>query len=187
MSSQELWALGVDFLAMTSDGGSTWQNVFAPRARNPIGEHLYVDGSAVMIAGERFLRTVDHGGHWIEYDTHGARITAAAGRFLAAMSGDDVVYGELGAQGVQWIGRFRPKNGAEPFKIEVDRTRIRIATAPELNPLGGRIRLYESRDGGQGWSHVVFSTVYHTHCFDLGPGGAGIAIDYDGHVLRPLH
>src|SRR6267142_1486483 len=179
----ELWAMSESGLIKSADWGRSWQAVESPGPRDPVHEVLAVVESALLVLGYETYRSDDGGRIWRRIDATGARVTANSSRHLFGVLDGWAVAGSL-EEHVKWKWLFRLPEGSYPSQAVVEGKQWRIATSPEINARGRTVRLYESDDEGDHWSHKRLDRVYAEGRIALGSRGASYAMDVENRVLR---
>jgi hypothetical protein len=155
-SSKTVWAAGHNVLALSGDGGSTWQDV------QPTGlPSLDVHGFAVDPESDRLWAAVAGQGLY-RSDDGGASFSLITKDVGAGVMGLAVLPGgRMLAADMQQEALLASEDGGKTWSTQLDRPVMTVAAAPGkpklllASILGNDAGLVRSADGGQSWDPVL--------------------------------
>lgn len=139
------WALGVQTLLHTVDGGRTWTAVSAPLFLRGVAQGIAAPGPGVLVlGGAGLVRTTDAGQTWTRLADDD--VSATDGSWVVARGKGYAQVGRIAGDSVNWTGRI--DESVQPDAVRSDGERLRIRAAPLGRDAGRRVLLFESTDQG---------------------------------------
>jgi hypothetical protein len=139
------WALGVQTLLYTTDGGRSWASVSAPVFLRGVSQGIAATGpGALVLGGEALVRTVDAGRSWVRLSEHD--ISATDGTWVVGLSETAALVGRIEGDAVTWTGTINEH--IQPDAVRSAGGLLRVRAAPLGRDAGRRVLLFDSHDHG---------------------------------------
>lgn len=183
----DLWVLGVDTLIHSTDAGRTWQRLIAPPGSQSINWKVARLGSGkIALVGAGVLVLGDAGESFVRTVAEDVEVPCASGNTLVVRSQGTLRVGTLDDDGTLLPRTGTLPSDVEPFDLQADGPVVRVLALRGTSPLPlSGIALLESGDHGKSWKVSRVDAQAWSAFADLGPAGAGVAINLDGDVVAP--
>lgn len=136
------WAVGVQQLWRTADGGATWAKIVGAPAPGNVAETLGVVDGRLVLGGARLLATADAGATWATLLD--GPVPATDGRWVVSGNETGLRVGKVGGAAVEARGSLPEGWVADAVRGDGETVRVRA------NKLGSsRVTVYTSADGGR--------------------------------------
>lgn len=181
VSADEAWALGMETLLRTTDGGATWVAVTAGGTRDSVHERLVADGGRVLIVGSGVRASADGGATWLDNGVDGSQVLVLHGGTVLARHEGELKLGVMESGGPRWLATLPAE--LRPFRLVVDGAVVRFLALPGGKQVGDGVRLYESTDAGRTWTVWRLPGQAKEEAADLAKDGRAVFLD----TRRRLH
>ncbi|MCC6998799.1 MAG: hypothetical protein IT370_29575 [Deltaproteobacteria bacterium] len=167
----EVWVLGADTLARSTDGGASWHDVNAPGRRDPARERLSVGGGRIIIVGDGVHASADHGDSWVSH-LAGVEVHAVVGALLLATIEGKVSFGVMAPAGPRWLRTF--DQATLPFSMVASAARVAFLSRDATGP---GLLYWRSEDSGRTWACRRVAASEGEHGASLDPAGGLLMLD----------
>lgn len=150
----EAWALGANWLGVTVDGGTHWDEVKLGGERNPSHEKVVRDGKGIALLTRTGASLSDSlGVRWVDLAADGLRICDFQRPLVAAQGKPDSKVGAVEGLQVRWTGTLPPFR--EPLRITAAGSSIRVLSRAAQPERGVDLQLHRSEDQGRTFDTVT--------------------------------